>query len=62
MDHISEMLLQLIVMIGLDIVYCVTGGKAMQYVFDVRLLTENCCTKLLNFNLKETKFHQFLEY
>lgn len=22
-------------MIGLDIVYCVTGGKAMQYVFDV---------------------------
>lgn len=28
-------LLQLIVMIGLDIVYCVTGGKAMQYVFDV---------------------------
>ena len=24
---------QLIVMIGLDIVYCVTGGKAMQYVF-----------------------------
>lgn len=24
---------QLIVMIGLDIVYCVTAGKAMQYVY-----------------------------
>ena len=27
--------LQLIVMIGLDIVYCVTGGTSMKYVYDV---------------------------
>ena len=27
--------MQLIVMVGLDIVYCVTGGKSMQYVWQV---------------------------
>lgn len=31
-------LVQLIVMIGLDIVYCVTGGRAMKFVFDVSYL------------------------
>ena len=34
-DQLTDCFVQLIVMIGLDIVYCVTGGKAMQYVFDV---------------------------
>lgn len=33
---------QLIVMIGLDIVYCVTGGKAMQYVFDATCGPNHC--------------------
>jgi amino acid permease len=37
---------QLIVMIGLDIVYCVTGGKSMQYVYQ-----QTCGTDCASFGL-----------
>jgi len=33
---------QLIVMIGLDIVYCVTGGKSLKYVFDSQCGPNHC--------------------